>query len=43
MQNFPIENRDILYVSNAPITEVQKFLNVIFSVAYPILAIKQVQ
>jgi len=43
MQSFPMENRDILYVSNAPITEVQKFLNVIFSVAYPILAIKQVQ
>jgi polysaccharide export outer membrane protein len=43
MQSFPIENRDILYVSNAPITEVQKFLNVIFSVAYPILTIKQVQ
>ncbi len=42
IQNFPIENRDILYVSNAPITEVQKFLNVLFSVAYPILAIKQV-
>ncbi len=43
IQNFPIENRDILYVSNAPITEVQKFLNVLFTVAYPILAIKQVQ
>jgi polysaccharide export outer membrane protein len=43
MQSFPMENRDILYVSNAPITEIQKFLNVIFSVAYPILAIKQVQ
>jgi polysaccharide biosynthesis/export protein len=43
IQSFPIENRDILYVSNAPITEVQKFLNVLFSVAYPILAVKQVQ
>jgi polysaccharide export outer membrane protein len=43
IQNFPIENRDVLYVSNAPITEIQKFLNVIFSVAYPILAIEQVQ
>jgi polysaccharide biosynthesis/export protein len=43
IQTFPIENHDILYVSNAPITEVQKFLNVLFSVAYPILAIKQVQ
>lgn len=42
MQSFPIENRDILYVSNAPITEMQKFLNVLFSVAYPVLAVKQV-
>ena len=36
-QNFKIENKDILYVSNAPITETQKFLNVLFSVTYPIL------
>jgi polysaccharide export outer membrane protein len=42
IQNFPIENKDILYVSNAPITEIDKFLNVLFSVAYPILAIKSV-
>ena len=42
IQNFLIENNDILYVSNAPITEIQKFLNILFSVAYPILAIKQV-
>ena len=27
-----------MYVSNAPITEIQKFLNVLFTVAYPILA-----
>ena len=40
IQNFPMENRDVLYVSNAPITEVQKFLNILFSVAYPILAAK---
>jgi polysaccharide export outer membrane protein len=42
IQSFPMENRDILYVSNAPITEIQKYLNVLFSVAYPVLAIKQV-
>jgi polysaccharide biosynthesis/export protein len=42
IQSFPIENKDILYVSNAPITEIQKFLNVLFSVAYPTLALKQV-
>jgi polysaccharide biosynthesis/export protein len=42
IQSFPIENRDILYVSNAPITEMQKFLNVLFTVAYPILTAKSV-
>lgn len=41
MQGFPIENRDILYVSNAPVTELQKFLNVLFTVAYPIITAKQ--
>jgi len=42
IQNFWIENGDILYVSNAPVTELQKFLNLLFTVAYPVLAVKQV-
>lgn len=37
VQNFKIENKDVLYVSNAPITETQKFLNVLFSITYPLL------
>jgi len=41
MQSFPIENRDVLYVSNAPANELQKFLNLLFTVAYPVLAVKQ--
>ena len=36
-QTFPMDNKDLLYVSNAPIAELQKFLNVIFSVAYPVV------
>jgi polysaccharide biosynthesis/export protein len=36
-QNFMMENKDLLYVANAPVAELQKFLNVIFSVAYPIV------
>jgi len=40
IQNFPMENRDVLYVSNAPITEVNKLLQVILSIAYPIVAIE---
>lgn len=41
LQDFWIENRDILYVSNAPITEIEKFLNVLFSIAYPIFQADQ--
>jgi polysaccharide biosynthesis/export protein len=37
MQSFPMHHRDIVYVSNAPIAELQKFLNVVFSITYPIL------
>jgi polysaccharide biosynthesis/export protein len=42
MQSFPMENKDVLYVSNAPVTELQKFLNLLFTLAYPILTAKQV-
>jgi polysaccharide biosynthesis/export protein len=40
IQNFPMENRDVLYVSNAPITEINKLLAVLLSIAYPIVAIQ---
>ena len=36
-QTFQMNNKDLLYISNAPVAELQKFLNVVFSVAYPIL------
>lgn len=36
-QSFIMNNKDVLYVSNAPVAELQKFLNVVFSVAYPIV------
>jgi polysaccharide export outer membrane protein len=36
-QSFMMDNKDLMYVSNAPIAEVQKFLNVVFSVAYPVI------
>ncbi len=41
-QNFQMSNKDVLYVSNSPVAELQKFLNVLFSVAYPILNVVQV-
>jgi polysaccharide export outer membrane protein len=35
-QTFPIRDKDVLYVSNAPITDVQKVVNIIFSALLPI-------
>lgn len=35
-QSFPVQNKDVLYVSNAPAAELQKFLNIVVSVVYPI-------
>jgi polysaccharide biosynthesis/export protein len=43
IQNFPMENRDVLYVSNAPLTEINKILTVLLSVAYPIVAIEELR
>ena len=37
MQSFAINDKDVMYVSNAGATELQKFLNLILSVAYPAL------
>ena len=37
MQSFAVQNKDVLYVSNAPAAELQKFLNLVFSVTYPVL------
>ncbi|WP_386693724.1 polysaccharide biosynthesis/export family protein [Lonepinella sp. MS14435] len=36
IQRFPVKNKDILYVSNAPLAEFQKFLRIIFSITSPV-------
>lgn len=36
IQRFPIQDKDIVYVSNAPLSEFQKFLRMIFSITSPI-------
>lgn len=41
-RNFMMDNKDLLYVSNAPVTELQKVLNLVFSAAYPVLTGVQV-
>jgi polysaccharide biosynthesis/export protein len=38
-QSFPVNHQDVLYVSNAPAAELQKFLNIITSVVYPAIGI----
>ncbi len=35
-QEFPIQNKDIIYVASAPITDLQKFLGLIIQIVYPI-------
>lgn len=38
-QSFPIQNKDVLYISNAPAAELQKFLNIVISTVYPVVNI----
>ncbi len=33
-QGFPIRNKDVMYVANAPAAELQKFLNILTSIAF---------
>ena len=39
-QDFPMRHKDVMYVSNAPAAELQKFLNIVGSVAGPILTLR---
>ncbi len=36
-QNFKMHNKDILYISNAPTADFQKFLNMVVSIVYPVV------
>lgn len=36
-QSFMMDNKDVLYVSDAPVTQMQKVLNLVFSVVYPVV------
>jgi polysaccharide biosynthesis/export protein len=37
-QSFAIENKDLIYISNAPAAEIQKFANLIYTIASPVLS-----
>ena len=41
-QDFPMRHKDVVYVSNAPAAELQKFLNIVGSVSGPILTLRAV-
>jgi polysaccharide export outer membrane protein len=38
-QSFPIRNRDLLYVSNAPMADLQKFVSIVSSMAFSVVGI----
>lgn len=38
-QNFPIQNKDVIYATNAPGAELQKFLNLVMTAIYPALSL----
>jgi polysaccharide biosynthesis/export protein len=39
-QGFPIRDRDVMYVANAPAAELQKFLNIVSSVVVPSVTLR---
>ncbi len=43
IQNFSMRNHDLLYVSNAPLSELQKFLNLLATAFYPIVTVNNLR
>jgi polysaccharide biosynthesis/export protein len=39
-QNFPMKNKDIIYTSNAPLADIQKFVSIISAVVFPIVSVQ---
>jgi polysaccharide export outer membrane protein len=42
-QNFKIENKDIVFVSNAPLAELQKFMSIVGAFTSPIVNVQTIQ
>jgi polysaccharide export outer membrane protein len=40
-QKFPIRNEDVLYVSNAPLTDLQKFVGIVSSLTFTVIGLGQ--
>ncbi len=39
-QSFPVRNKDVLYVSNAPMADLQKFMNMVSSMTFSVIGVK---
>jgi len=39
-QSFPVRNRDVIYVSNAPMADLRKVMGMVASTAFPVLTVK---
>lgn len=39
-QSFPIRDKDVIYVTNAPLADLQKFVSIIGSLVYPIASVQ---
>jgi polysaccharide export outer membrane protein len=40
-QSFPIRNKDVLYVSNAPLSDIQKFVQIVSGMASTVIGLGQ--
>jgi polysaccharide export outer membrane protein len=38
-QSFPIRDKDVLYISRAPLTDLQRFVGIVASMAFPLINI----
>lgn len=41
-QTFPVLNRDVIYVTNAPLADIQKFVNIVSSLVFPLVSVANV-
>jgi polysaccharide export outer membrane protein len=41
-QSFPIRNSDVIYVTNAPVADLQKFVNIVSSMAFSIIGVTNI-
>ena len=40
-QSFPVRDKDVLYVSRAPLSDLQRFVGIVASMAYPLINVSR--